>query len=134
MNYTLHIPLLFRYTLRPAVLLPLLLAGRTLGRPTTMLSMSCLQSHFTSSSVVGGSEGVISYCAEEHGGRGVYLNKSGIEYSHYKLTVNLLYNIARIKLCYSPVSILKIILTVYNFTFFFFFFNLHTFNYMPFSF
>jgi hypothetical protein len=30
---------------------------------------------------VGGSERVISYCAEEHGGRGVYLNKGGIEYS-----------------------------------------------------
>jgi hypothetical protein len=30
--------------------------------------------------VVGGSERVISYCAEEHGGREVYLNKIGIEY------------------------------------------------------
>jgi hypothetical protein len=30
---------------------------------------------------VGGSERVISYCAEEHSGRGVYLNKGGIEYS-----------------------------------------------------
>jgi hypothetical protein len=75
------IPPLFRYTLRPAVLLPLLLAGRILGRPTTTLGMSCLRSHFASSSVVGGSERVIIYCAEEHGGRGVYLNKGGIEYS-----------------------------------------------------
>jgi hypothetical protein len=74
------IPPLFRYSLRPAVLLPLLLAGQTLGRPTNTLGMSCLQSHFASSSVVGGSEHVISYCAEEHGGRGVYLNKGGIEY------------------------------------------------------
>jgi hypothetical protein len=32
---------------------------------------------------VGGSERVISYCAEEHGGRGVYLNKGGIEYSEF---------------------------------------------------
>jgi hypothetical protein len=38
---------------------------------------------------VGGSERVISYCAEEHGGRGVYLNKGGIEYS-----LNLAGNIA----------------------------------------
>jgi hypothetical protein len=76
------IPPLFRYTLRPAVLLPLLLAGRTLGRLTTMLGMNCLQSRFASSSVVGGSEHVISYCAEEYGGRGVYLNKGGIEYKN----------------------------------------------------
>jgi hypothetical protein len=84
-SYQLHhlysIPLIFRYTLRPAVLLPLLPAGRTLGRPITTLGMSCLQSRFPSSSVVGGSERIISYCAEEHGGRGVYLNKSGIEYN-----------------------------------------------------
>jgi hypothetical protein len=34
---------------------------------------------------VGGSERVISYCAEEHGGRGVYLNKGRIEYSKFAL-------------------------------------------------
>jgi hypothetical protein len=32
---------------------------------------------------VGGRERVISYCAEEHGGRGVYLNKGGIENNYY---------------------------------------------------
>jgi hypothetical protein len=46
-----------------------------------------LQSRFASSSVVGGSERVISYCAEEHGGRGVYLNKGGIEYRSIRLLV-----------------------------------------------
>jgi hypothetical protein len=30
---------------------------------------------------VGGSEHVISYCAEEHGGRGVYLNTIEKDYS-----------------------------------------------------
>jgi hypothetical protein len=85
-NFLYSIPPLFRYTLRLAVLLPLLLAGRTRGRPTTTLGMSCLQSHFASSSVVGGSEHVISYCAVEHGGRGVYLNKGGIEYNYVHLT------------------------------------------------
>jgi hypothetical protein len=33
-----------------------------------------------SSEVVGGSEHVISYCAEEHGSRGVYLNKIEKDY------------------------------------------------------
>jgi hypothetical protein len=83
--YTYSIPPLFRYTLRPTVLLPLLLTGRTLGHPFTTLSMSCLQSRFASSSVVEGSERVISNCAEEHGSRGVYLNKGGIEYSTYSI-------------------------------------------------
>jgi hypothetical protein len=31
---------------------------------------------------VGGSEHVISYCAEEHGGRGVYLNIIEKDYRH----------------------------------------------------
>jgi hypothetical protein len=35
---------------------------------------------------VGGSERVTSYCTEEHGGRGVYLNKGGIEYSYFVST------------------------------------------------
>jgi hypothetical protein len=34
-----------------------------------------------SSKVVGGSEHVISYCAEEHGGRGVYLNTIEKDYN-----------------------------------------------------
>jgi hypothetical protein len=31
---------------------------------------------------VGGSEHVISYCAEDHGGRGIYLNKIEKDYSN----------------------------------------------------
>jgi hypothetical protein len=55
-------------------------AGCSLSRSITTLGTGWLHWLAQPSSVVGGSERMITYCNEVHGGRGVYLNRIGKKY------------------------------------------------------